>query len=153
LSYINSSALSKRISLYLQVQVFWCGIMFIEGKVMDVTCTAITLIYLIICFLPFYVIVSFHFSLLFLYIFLSFFSPSPFLILPVRQRLYCFVFQFWGSPLLLHSLLAFSLHFPSDPPFHVIWLCLSSFSVVLQYLIDILVRLLQYLLLLKCSYS
>jgi len=98
LSHINSSALSQRIYVYLQVQVFGCAIIFIERKVMDVTCTAITLIYLIICFLPFYATVSFHFSLLFLYIFLSFFFPSPFIILPVMQRLYSFFFQFWGSP-------------------------------------------------------
>jgi len=120
---------------------------------MDVTCTAINLIYLIICFLPFYVIVSFHFSFLFPYIFLSFFSPSPLLILPIMQRLYTFFFQFWGSPLLLHILLSFRLYVTSDPPFHVIWLCLSSFSVVLQYLIGKLVRLLRYLLLLKFSSS
>lgn len=49
---------------------------------MDVTCTAKTLIYLIICFLPFYAIVSFHFSVLLLYIFFfflpfSFFYPPP----------------------------------------------------------------------------
>lgn len=74
-SHINSSALSKRIFLYLQVQVFWCVIIFIESKEMDATCAAINLIYLIICFLPFYVTVSLHFSLLFLYSFLSFFSP------------------------------------------------------------------------------
>jgi hypothetical protein len=67
------------------------------------------------------------------------------------QRLYSFFSQFWGSPLLLHILLAFRLYFPSDPPFHIIWLCLSSFSVVLQYLIGKLVRLLRYLLLFKFS--
>jgi hypothetical protein len=119
---------------------------------MDVTCTAITLIYLMICFLPF-ICNSF----------ISFLSP-----LPLNFSFFFLPFSFYYSPrhatpivfllpilepfLLLHILRAFSLYLPSDPPFHVIWLCLSSFSVVVQYLIDKLVRLSCYLLILKFSF-
>ena len=152
MSHTNSSALSKRISLYLQVQGFWCGVIFIEGKEMDVTCTAITLIYLMICFLPFICnsFISFlsplplHFSF--------FFLPFSFYYSPRHATPIVFLLPILEPFLLLHILRAFSLYLLSDPPFHVIWLCLSSFSVVVQYLIDRLVRLSFYLLILKFSF-
>jgi len=119
---------------------------------MDVTCTAINLIYLIICFLPFYVIVSFHFSLLFPYIFFLF-SPLLLCLFSPSCNAYVLSSSSFGFPPSTSYLLAFRLYLTSDPPFHVIWLCLSSFSVALQYLIGKLVRLLRYLLLLKFSSS
>lgn len=120
---------------------------------MDVTCRAITLIYLMICFLPFMCnsFISFLSSLPlhFFFFFLHFsFSYSP------RHAVPIFFFLPILVPfLLLCILLAFSLYLPSDPPFRVIWLCLSSFSVVVQYLIDKRLRLSRYLLILKFSFS